>query len=123
LDGCNEIQNILFAIHTNIHIFRYKSASGSFGMMLSVPELMDVVGIATIIYSLVVVANNHIPNISTKDNPVIFKNNLFYIVIQDIFDAVGDVIHLNNLHRYLLTLATRAAKQQEQQEQRSGLSL
>jgi len=73
-------------------------------MMLSVPELMDVIGIATIIYILVVVANNHIPHIAAKDNPVIRKSNLFNIVKQDIFDAVGDVVNLDKLHCYSLVI-------------------
>jgi hypothetical protein len=78
-------------------------------MMLSVPELMDVVGIATIIYVLVVVADNHIPNISAKYNPVIFKDNFLYLIKQYIFDTIGDVIDLDNLHCVLLATAATAA--------------
>lgn len=60
--------------------------------------MVDVVGIATIIYGLVMVANNQIPDISAKDNPIVFENDFLNIVKQDIFDTIGNVINLDNLH-------------------------
>jgi hypothetical protein len=67
-------------------------------MIHPVPEMVDVVGIAAIIYGLVMVANNQIPYISTKDNPIVFENDFLNIVKQDIFDTIGNVINLDNLH-------------------------
>jgi hypothetical protein len=67
-------------------------------MIHPVPEMVDVVGIATIIYGLVMVANNQIPDISAKDNPIVFENDFLNIVKQDIFDTIGNVINLDNLH-------------------------